>query len=113
MVRDQSHYTAEYRGVLHSICILECSVPRKIPIAFHNECNCNCNLTIKEFAEVFKKQLTYLGENAEKYIIFTVPIEKEVTRIDKNWAEILQKLIAQDLWQAHCQISSIIFWKNS
>ena len=52
-------------------------------------------------------------ENTET---FTVPIEKEVTRIDKNGEE-LQKiyvtyynlLIAQDLWQAHHQILSIIF----
>ena len=39
---------------------------------------------IKELAEEFKKQVTCFGENTEKYIIFTVPIEKEVTRIDKN-----------------------------
>ena len=39
---------------------------------------------IKEFAEEFKKLFTCLGENTEKYITFTVPIEKEVTRIDKN-----------------------------
>ena len=38
----------------------------------------------KELAEEFKKQFTYLGESTEKYITFTVPIEKEVTRIDKN-----------------------------
>ena len=43
----------------------------------------------------------------EKYITFTVPIEKEVTRIDKNGEEIAKNLkyynllIAQDLWQAH------------
>ena len=27
---------------------------------------------------------TCLGQNTEKYITFRVPIEKEVTRIDKN-----------------------------
>ena len=31
-----------------------------------------------------KGQLTYLGENNEKYITFSVSIEKEVTRIDKT-----------------------------
>ena len=31
-----------------------------------------------------KKTITCLGENTEKYITFSVPIEKEVTRIDKN-----------------------------
>ena len=39
---------------------------------------------MKELAEEFEKQFTSLGENTEKYIIFTVSIEEEVTRIDKN-----------------------------
>ena len=34
--------------------------------------------------EKFEKQFTCLGENAEKYITFTVPIEKQVTKIDKK-----------------------------
>ena len=32
-------------------------------------------------------QFTFLGENTEKYITLTVPIEKEVTRINKNGEE--------------------------
>ena len=39
---------------------------------------------MKELAEEFKKQLTRLRESIEKYINFTVPIVKEVTRIDKS-----------------------------
>ena len=35
-------------------------------------------------AEEFKKQFTCLGENTEKYITFTVLIEKEVTGVDRN-----------------------------
>ena len=35
-------------------------------------------------AQKFKKPFTCLRENTEKYITFTVPKEKEVTRIDKN-----------------------------
>ena len=34
-----------------------------------------------------KKQLTCLGENTEKIITFTVPIEKEIKRIDKQGKE--------------------------
>ena len=30
------------------------------------------------------KKFTCLGENTEKYITFTVPIEKEITRTDEN-----------------------------
>ena len=37
-------------------------------------------------AEGFKN-ITCLGQNTEKYINFTVPIEKEVTRIDKHEGE--------------------------
>ena len=35
-VRDHCHYTVEYRGAAHSICNLKYSVPKKIPIVFHN-----------------------------------------------------------------------------
>ena len=54
----------------------------------HNGSNYDYHFIIKELAEQFKKQFTCLGENTEKYITFTVPIEKEVTRIDKNGEEI-------------------------
>ena len=42
---------------------------------------------IKELTEEFKKQFNSLGENNEKYITFTDPIEKIVTRIDRNGEE--------------------------
>ena len=42
--------------------------------------------------EEFEKQPTCLGENAEKYITFTVSIEKEVTRIHKNGGEITKNI---------------------
>ena len=35
-------------------------------------------------AEEFSKQFTSFGENTEKYITFTFPIQKEVTGIDKK-----------------------------
>ena len=47
---------------------------------------------IKESVEEFKKQFTCLGENTKKYITFTVPIEKGVTRIDKNGEEITKNI---------------------
>ena len=43
-------------------------------MAFHNGSNYDYYFIIKELAEEFKKQ----------FIIFTVPIEKEVTTTDKN-----------------------------
>ena len=38
-VRDHCHYTGEYRGAAQSIYNLKCSVPNKIPKAFHNGSN--------------------------------------------------------------------------
>ena len=81
-VRDHFHYTGEYRGTAHSTCNLKYSVPKRIPIVFHNGSKYDYHFIIKELAEEFKKQLTCLGENIEKYITFTVPIEKKLTRID-------------------------------
>ena len=83
-VRDNCHSTVKYGGAAHSICNLKYSVPTKIPIAFHNGSNYDYHFIIKELAEEFKKQFTCLGENTKKYVTFTVPIEKEVTSIDKN-----------------------------
>ena len=42
-------------------------------------------------AEEFEDQFTCLEENAKKYIIFTVLLEKEVTSIDKNGQEITKR----------------------
>ena len=35
-VRKHCHYTREYRGAAHSIWNLKYSLPKKIPIVFHN-----------------------------------------------------------------------------
>ena len=43
---------------------------------------------MKKLAEKLEKQFICLGENTEKYITFTVPIEKEFIRINKNGEEI-------------------------
>ena len=64
--RDNCHDTGEYKGTEHSICNLKYSVPKKIPIVFHNGSNCDYHFIIKELEEFFKK-LTCLGENTEKY----------------------------------------------
>ena len=34
--KDHSRYTGEYRGVAHGLCSLKYSIPKKIPIVFHN-----------------------------------------------------------------------------
>ena len=59
--------------------------------------------------EEFKKQFTCLGENTKKYMTFTVPIEKEATRIDKNGEEITKNIfyILQFINSARFMASSL------
>ena len=57
---------------------------KRFLIIFHTGSNHDYYFIIKELGEEWKKQFTCLGENTEKYITVTVPIEKEVTRNDKN-----------------------------
>ena len=102
-VRDHCHCTGEYRDAL------KYRVPKKIPIVFHNGSNYDYHFIIKELVEEFKKQFTGLGQNNEKYITFTVPIEKEVTRIDKNGEEITKNIcyILQFTDSARFMVSSL------
>ena len=39
---------------------------------------------IKNLAEEFEGEFECLGENTEKYITFSIPIKKEITKKDKN-----------------------------
>ena len=69
---DHVSYASEYKDVVHSICNLKYSVTKKIPIVLHNGSNYDYHFIIKENAENFERQFTYLGENTEKYITFSV-----------------------------------------
>ena len=118
-VRDHCHYTGEYRGAVHTICNLKYSVPKEIPIVFHNGSNYDYHFIIKELVEEFFKKFTWLEENNEKYITFTVPLEKkllELIKVEEKLHKICltyyNLLIAQRLWQAYYQILSITFLKE-
>ena len=91
---------------MHSICNLKYSVPKKIPIVFHDGSKYDYHFIIKELAENFKKQYTCLGENSAKYITFTV---QEVTGTDKNGEEITKNIsyILQFIDSARFMISSL------
>ena len=65
---------------------------KKTPIAFHYGSNDDYHFIIKELGEELKNNLLFQEKNTEKYITFTVPIEKEVTRIDKNGEEIIKNI---------------------
>ena len=82
-VRDHCHYTGKYRGLKYSICNLRFNVPNEIPVVFHNGSNYDYQFIIKELANEYKGQFECLGENSERYKTLSIPIGKEVTKIDK------------------------------
>ena len=55
-----------------------------MPVAFHNGWNYDYHFIIKELASEFDEQFECIGENTENYKTFSVPIEKEVTKIDRD-----------------------------
>ena len=64
-LRDHCHYTGEYRGAVHSMCNLKYSVPKRIPIVFHNGSNYDYHFIIKEFKKNLKNNL-FVQENLLK-----------------------------------------------
>ena len=90
------------------MCILKFSVSRETSIVFHSGSNYDYHFIITELAEDFKGQFTCLGDINGNQITFSVPIEEEVTKKDKNgkkshklYPTYYNLLIAQDLWQPH------------
>ena len=83
-VRDLCCYTSEHRVAAHSICNLKYIAPKGIPMAFHNGSGYIYHFIIKEVAEEFEGQFPCVEENIEKYITFSVSVEKEAIIIDKN-----------------------------
>ena len=91
-VRDHCHYTGKYRGAAHDICNLRYKIPKEIPVVFHNGSTYDHHFIIKELAEEFEEEFECLGENIEKYIIFSVPIKKEITKKDRNGNDKITKI---------------------
>ena len=112
-VRHHCHYAGAYRGAVHSICNWKYSIPKEITVIFHNGSNYYYHFIIKELANAFEWKFTCSGENTEKYISFSVPIEKEVKRISKKDEEITKtiswklKLINSARFMA-CSLSNLV-----
>ena len=81
-VRDHCHYTSKDRGAAHNICNLRYKVPKEIPLVFHNSSTYDYRLIIKELVKEFEGNFECLGENTEKYIIFSVLIKKKIENKD-------------------------------
>ena len=105
-IREHYHYTGKYRGAAHSICYLKYSVPTETAVVFNNGSNYDYHFIKKVLAEEFEGQFTWLVENTENYLTFSVPKKK------KNSQELIKKektskklyladynlLIVRDLW---------------
>ena len=95
---------------MHNKYNLKFRVSKNIPLAFHNWFNYDYRFITKDLAKEFKKQFTCLRKNTEKYITFTVPIEKEITKIDKNREEFTKNIsyILQFIESARFMASSLL-----
>ena len=78
-VKDHCHYTGKYRGAAHDICNLIYKIPKEIPAVFHNGYTYDYHFIIKELAE-------------GKYITFSLPIKKEITKKDKDGNDKITKI---------------------
>ena len=83
-VKDNCHYTGECRGAAHSICNLRYKTPKEIPIVLQNSSTYDYHFIIKVLAEELEGPFRCLGENTGKYITLSVPIKKQITKIDKD-----------------------------
>ena len=59
---------------------------------FHNGSTYDYHFIIKELAEESEGEFECLGETTEKYITFSVPLKKEVTKKDKNGNDKITKI---------------------
>ena len=91
-VRDHCHYTGKYRGAAHDICNLRYKIPKETPVVFHNGSTYDYHFIMKVLAEEFEGESECSGENAEKYITFSVLIKKEITKIDKDGNDKIMKI---------------------
>ena len=56
---------------------MQFKIPKEIPVVFHNGSTYDNHFIIKQLAKELDGQFECLGENTEKYIIFSFPIKKE------------------------------------
>ena len=75
-VKDHCHYTGKFRGAAHSACNLNYNFQKEIPIIIYNA-SYDTHFMLNQLAIEFKGEPNCIGDNMEKYITFSVPIEKE------------------------------------
>ena len=71
-----NNYRGKFRGAAHSKCNLNYKVPKDIPIIIHNA-SYDTHFIINQLAKEFKGELNCIGDNMEKYITSSLPINRE------------------------------------
>ena len=100
-VRDHCHYIGKDRGAAHSICNLRYKVFREIPVVFHNGSSYDYHFIIKYLAKEFKGHFECLGENIEKYITFSVPINKVINKDEPKTTKYRIKFIGSSRFMSY------------
>ena len=75
-VKDHCHYTRKFRGAAHSKCNLNYKVPKEIAIIIHNA-SYDAHFILNQLTIEFKGEVNCIGDNMEKYITFSGPINKK------------------------------------
>ena len=78
-VRDHCHYTGKYRCAAHNKCNFSYSIPKFIPVAFHNLSGYDMHLFINEISKHFElDEISCLAESREKYISTSVYLKVDI-----------------------------------
>ena len=86
-VKDHCHYTGKFRGAAHSKWNLNYKVLKEIPIIIHNA-SYDAHFILNQFAEEFKSELNYIGDNMEKISLFLYQLRKNVIMVKKLHANL-------------------------
>ena len=79
-VRDHCHFPGKYRGTAHNKCNMNYKITKDVPVIFHNVSTYDYDLIIKELVKEFDGEFECLRENTEKYITFSISINKKITK---------------------------------
>ena len=74
-------------------------MPNDIPVVFYRGSNYDYRFIIKELVNKFEVQFECTRENQEKYKTFSIPIKREIIKIDKDDNETAETI--------SCKIKSI------
>ena len=85
--KDHCYPTGKYGVAANSISNLRFSVPNEFPVVFYNGSKKDYHFITKKLANNFKEKFECLEDNAEKYKTFSIWIEKEIIKVNKDGNE--------------------------